>query len=92
MYHVRGSCSFELRPRTRGDGTSDLPDDGLLSDEERTKRKKTRGAEKRTQYSNRKKAAVVAELRELEADHAEKIWHVHGVSCQQFQAKKTGIP
>ncbi|CAB1100647.1 unnamed protein product [Ectocarpus sp. CCAP 1310/34] len=92
MYHVRGSCSFELQPRTQGDGTSDLPDDGLLSDEERTKRKKTRGAEKRTQYSNRKKAAVVAELRELEADHAEKMWHVQGVSCQQFLARKTGIP
>ncbi|CAB1116487.1 unnamed protein product [Ectocarpus sp. CCAP 1310/34] len=91
MYHVRGSCSFELQPRTQGDGTSDLPDDGLLSNEERTKRKKTRGAEKRTQYSNKKKAAVVAELRELEADDAEKIWHVHGVSCQQFLARKTGI-
>ncbi|CAB1101298.1 unnamed protein product [Ectocarpus sp. CCAP 1310/34] len=57
-----------------------------------TKRKKTRGTEKRTQYSNRKEAAVVAELRELEADHADKIWHVHGVSCQQFLARKTGIP
>lgn len=90
MYHVPGSCSFELQPRTQGDGSSDLPDDGLLSDED--KGKKTRGAEKRTQYSNRKKAAVVAELRELEADHAEKIWHVHGVSCQQFLARKTGIP
>ncbi|CAB1108762.1 unnamed protein product [Ectocarpus sp. CCAP 1310/34] len=73
MCHVRGSCSFELQPRTQGDGTSGLPDDGLLSDEERTKRKKTGGAEKRTQYSNRKKAAVVAELRELEADHAERL-------------------
>ncbi|CAB1097678.1 unnamed protein product [Ectocarpus sp. CCAP 1310/34] len=92
MYHVRGSCSFELQPRTQGDGTSDLPDDGLLSDEGRAKRKKTRGSEKRTQYSNRKKAAVVAELRELEADHAEKILHVHGVSCQQFLARTSGIP
>ncbi|CAB1104835.1 unnamed protein product [Ectocarpus sp. CCAP 1310/34] len=92
MYHVRGSCSFELQPRTQGDGTSDLPDDGLLLDEERTKRKKTRGAEKRAQYSNRTKAAVVADLRELEADHAEQIWHVHCVSCQQFLARKTGIP
>ncbi|CAB1120006.1 unnamed protein product [Ectocarpus sp. CCAP 1310/34] len=43
MYHVRGSCSFELQPRTQGDGTSGLPDNGFFSDEDRTKRKKTRG-------------------------------------------------
>lgn len=52
--------------------------------------KKPRRAEKRTQYSNGTTAAVVAELRELEVDHAERIWHIHGVSCQQFLARKTG--
>lgn len=35
---------------------------------------------------------MVAELRELESDHAERIWRVHGLSYQQYLARKTGIP
>ena len=34
---------------------------------------------------------MVAELRELESDHADRIWSVYGMSCQKFSARKTGI-
>ena len=75
-FHVPGTCTFELQARIQGDSTLDMPADGLGSGEERpvpAKSKKTRGADKRVPYTNRKRAAVVAELRELESDRADRI-------------------
>ena len=34
---------------------------------------------------------MIAELRELESDHADQIWRVYGMSCQKFLARNTGI-
>ena len=89
-----GTCTFELQERIQGDSTLDMPTDGIGSDEEGpapAKSKKTRGADKMASYTNRKRAAVVAELRELESDHADRIWRVYGMSCQKVLARKTGI-
>ena len=84
-FHVPGTCTFELQARIQGDSTLGMPTDGLESDEEGpapAKSKKTRGADQRVSYTNRKRAAVVAELRELESDNADRIWRVYGVSCR----------
>ena len=93
-FHVPGTCTFKLQARIPGDSTLDMPTDGLGSDKEGpapAKSQKTRGTDKRVSYTNRKRAAVVAELRELESDHADRIWRVYGMSCQKFLARKTGI-
>ena len=93
-FHVPGTCTFELQARIQGGSTLDTPTDGLGSDEEGpapAKSQKTRRADKRMSYTNRKRAAVVAELRELESDHADRIWRVYGMSCQKLLARKTGI-
>ena len=92
-FHVPGTCTFELQARIQGNSTLDMPTDGLGSNEEGpapAKSKKTRGADKSVSYTNRKRAAVVAELRGLESDHADRIWSVYGMSCQKFLAGKTG--
>ena len=93
-FHVPGTCTFELQARIQGDSTLDMPTDGLGSDEEGpvpAKSKTTRGADNRVSYTNIKRADVVAELQELESDHADRIWRVYGMSCQKVLARKTGI-
>ena len=93
-FYVPATCTFELQARIQGDSTLDMPTDGLESDEEGptpAKSKKTRGADKRVSCTNRKRAAVVAELRELESDHADRIWRVYGMLFQNLLARKTGI-
>ena len=93
-FHVPGTCTFELQARIQGDSTLDMPTDGLGSDEEGpvpAKSKTTRAADNRVSYTNIKRADVVAELQELESDHADRIWRVYGMSCQKVLARKTGI-
>ena len=92
-FHVPGTCTFGLQARIQGDSTLDMSTEGLGSDEDGpapAKSKKTRGADKRVSYANRKRAAMVAELRELESDHADRIWRLYGMSCQTFLGKKDG--
>ena len=87
-FRRHGTVTFELQPRTQG-----IPDD-IRSDgfgPEHTATKQTRGADRQERYSARQKAAIAAELRELQ-DQDQEIWRVHGTTPQPFLARKTGIP
>lgn len=83
--HAPGSCTFKLQTRSQGDASlgsspDDLGrpfgDDGEEEDPTPVNSKNTRGADQRESNTHRKKAAVVAELRDLESNHADRLWHM----------------
>ena len=63
-----GTVTFELQPRTQGI-PDDIRPDGFGPDH--AVGKQTRGADRREGHADRQKAAVVAELRELQEQEQE---------------------